>query len=192
MLVCPGASALRGDDPDQITAELKRLEASILTNKNSKFRMYNLRSADELQYAVKLQGLLSTLKDFDKRVESPWISIYSNSKQDIDSLANISLSNVKYICEPPAGKLAENTIILPKVDFDYKVTMGKTTQNYEAFVGWAETNSKLKLTKGCKKDLSKPRSWGGSYFYLTGDNNLLMAKMHLGSTISKIERIIKA
>jgi hypothetical protein len=58
-------------------------------------------------------------------------------------------------------------------------------------VAWAGTNSKLKLTKSCAKALLKPRSWGGSYFYITGDNNLLMAKMHLGGCISKVERIIK-
>jgi hypothetical protein len=40
--------------------------------------------------------------------------------------------------------------------------------------------------------LGKSRSWGGTHFYITGDNNLLMAKMHLAGAISKVERIIKA
>lgn len=81
---------------------------------------------------------------------------------------------------------------MPKINFDYKVTIGKTIQEHSAFIQWAEGNAKLKLTKSVKKELSKHRSWGGAYFYLTGDNNLLMAKMHLGGSINKVERIIKA
>ena len=53
-------------------------------------------------------------------------------------------------------------------------------------------NKKCKLTKSCTSALLRPRSWGGQHFYITGDNNLLMAKMHLGSSIAKVERIIKA
>jgi capsular polysaccharide biosynthesis protein len=54
------------------------------------------------------------------------------------------------------------------------------------------SNKKCKLTKSCIRELEKQRSWGGSHFYITGNNNLLLAKMHLGGSISKIERIIKA
>jgi hypothetical protein len=81
---------------------------------------------------------------------------------------------------------------MSKVNFDYKVTLGKTNQECSAFVQWAENNAKLKLTKSCKTELSKNKSWGGTFFYITGDNNLLMAKMHLGGSINKVERIIKA
>jgi hypothetical protein len=47
------------------------------------------------------------------------------------------------------------------------------------------------MTKSCKTALGKNKSWGGTHFYVSGENNLLMAKMHLGGSILKIERIIK-
>jgi hypothetical protein len=70
--------------------------------------------------------------------------------------------------------------------------LGKTTQEHSAFIQWAENNAKLKLTKTCKRELARDYSWGGTYFYVTGENNLLMTKMHLGGSINKVERIIKA
>jgi hypothetical protein len=108
-------------------------------------------------------------------------------------LAKLDSTNVKYICVPPKNSsLTNNTVIMPKMNFDYRVTLGKTMQENTAFITWASTNKKCKLTKSCIRDLGKTRSWGGTHFYITGDNNLLMAKMHLGGSISKVERIIKA
>ena len=100
---------------------------------------------------------------------------------------------VKYISKPPDNATLESGVVmLPKIDFEYKITLGKTTQEHTAFVEWAQNNKKVKLTNSCVRDLAKDRSWGGTYFYITGDKNVLMAKMHLGSSINKIERIIKA
>jgi hypothetical protein len=132
------------------------------------------------------------MSDIDIRIETPWISVYTSNKKNIDKLVNLDKDRVKYVCVPPANTtLSEDTIIMPKMDFDFRVTLGKTSNECTAFVSWAETNAKVKLTKSCIRDLSKMRSWGGTHFYVTGDNNLLMAKMHLGGCISKIERIAK-
>jgi hypothetical protein len=80
---------------------------------------------------------------------------------------------------------------MPKMNYDYRVTLGKTTQEYQSFIEWAETSKKIKLTKSCKKDLQRLRTWGGTHFYISGENNLLLAKMHLSGAIAKIERIVK-
>jgi hypothetical protein len=69
--------------------------------------------------------------------------------------------------------------------------MGRTRQSHENFVEWASGNSKLKLTKSCADALNRNHSWGGTYFYVKGDNNLLMARMMLGGSINKVEKIIK-
>jgi hypothetical protein len=156
------------------------------------WRNYYIKTQDDLDYALALQHTLSKQTDIDIRVESPWITVYTNSKKHIDALAKIDKERVKYISEPAAKTtLEQNTIIMPKMDYDYRITLGKTIQEHSSFVEWAETNPKLKITKSAKVDLLKPRSWGGKHFYLTGDNNLLLAKMHLGSSIAKIERIVK-
>ena len=160
---------------------------------NLSWRTTTIKTQDELTYAFKLANVLNSLTDLDVRVESPWISVYSNSKADIEALANIDHDKVKYISEPPENNvLATNTVIMPKMDYEFRVTLGKTIQEHSAFISWAENNKKLKLTKSCIKDLSKSRSWGGTHFYVTGENNLLMVKMHLGGSLAKVERIIKA
>lgn len=196
VLVCAGAGWFRGGDWDSALDMLKRVDLSsgsvrgigIYGNKKSQ-----IKSQDELDYAFKLLAKLKSVKDIVIRVESPWISIYSNSKSSIDSIINIDHSKVKYVCVPPHNTaLNSETIIMPKINYDYRVTLGKTTQDHSAFIQWAEKNTKVKLTKACKRELARNMSWGGTYFYITGDNNLLLAKMHLGHCINKVERIVKA
>jgi hypothetical protein len=152
-----------------------------------------MKSQEDLDYALSLRILLLSITDADIRVESPWISIYTNNLAAVDSLANLDNNRVKYISKPDKNnKLSADTIIMPKMNFEFRVTLGKTTHENSAFVQWLEGNKKCRLTKSAKKDLLKTNSWGGKHFYITGDNNLLMAKMHLGGSISKVERIIKA
>jgi len=188
VVVCPGAQLFR-NGLEQAFDHLTKVN---LESTASKWRTSHIKTQGDLDYAFKLHNTLSTMTDFDVRVESPWISIYGNNKKQIDKITRIDNDRVKYICVPPANVILDsNTIIMPKMNFEYRVTLGKTNQEHGAFIQWAETNKKLKLTKSCKKELSKPLSWGGTHFYITGDNNLLMTKMHLGGSISKVERIIK-
>lgn len=188
VLTCAGSSLFRAGQIDSALTELRSISFE-----NNKVRYHNhIKTQDDLDYALALATELSKLKDFDLRVESPWISIYTNSLTDINKLVSIGRNHVKYISKPPDNtSLDAGTVIMPKMDFDYRITLGKTIQEHSAFISWAESNKKCKLTKSCIRDLSKTRSWGGTHFYITGDNNLLMARMHLGGSISKVERIIK-
>lgn len=188
VITCAGASWFRGGDLDQVLSNLNKPNLG----PNTTFNRYGVKTQEDLDYARKLYAQLKKLKDYDIRVESPWITLYTSNKKDIDSVINVDKSKVKYVCLPPdQTSLEENTIIMPKVGFDYRVTIGKTTSENSAFISWAESNPKLKLTKSCKRELQRNMSWGGTFFYVSGENNLLMTKMHLGSTINKIERIIK-
>jgi hypothetical protein len=195
VLVCSGAQWFRSNNMDEILRNLEKIKNKLADNPTDVYSRskYAIRSQPDLDYALQLHHQLTLLKDIDLRIETPWVTIYTNSKRDIDAIIQLDESKVKYVSLPPADSVLEaNTIILPKINFDYRITLGKTTQEHSTFVQWAETSDKLKLTKTCKKDLLKPRSWGGSYFYITGDNNLLMAKIHLGGCISKVERIISS
>jgi len=186
VLVCSSAGAFRAGD-------MEKTLQSIEKSSKSPYRNSILHKAkDDSNYAIKLANAIHKLSDIDIRIESPWISIYTNSKSDIDALAKIDKNQVKYICEPPASGLAADTIIMPKMDYDFRVTLGKTTSSNLPFIEWALQNKKVKLPKGCILELTRNRSWGGKHFYISGDNNLLMAKMHLGGCIAKIERIVKA
>jgi len=152
-----------------------------------------IKTQEGLDYALLLASTLQKLTDIDIRVEAPWITVYTNDRKQIDKLSKLDTSKIKYISQPAANtNLAENTIVMPKMDYDYRITLGKTLHPNPAFIEWAENSPKCKLTKSCIRDLQKARSWGGTHCYITGDNNLLLAKMHLGESISKIERIVKS
>ena len=190
VLVCAGAQMFRANDMASTILQLQKID---ITDKSvPPWRNTHIKTQDELDYAFKLQAVLSQLTDVELRVESPWISIYTNSKTDVDILTKLDESKVKYISAPlPNTGLSCDTVIMPKINFEFKVTLGRTTQEHSAFITWATGNKKLRLTESCVIALNRPRSWGGTYFYITGDNNLLMARMHLGGSIGKVERIVK-
>jgi hypothetical protein len=194
VLVSSLASCFRNKDAVTILGQLKKRRMAFNLDpkgeNNIYYRAHNKVSEEDFDFAFKLLNQLAKMEDFDLRIESPWISLYCNSKKDVDTIIKFDAERVKYYSSPDAD-LEVGTIIMPKVPFDYRVTMGKTSQPQQAFISWADSNSKIKLTKSCRRDLEKPTSWGGTYFYINGDNMLLMAKMHLGGSITKIERIIK-
>lgn len=198
MLVVPGASLFRGCDLDVVLSSLKKVSIADAAKAGNSTPYYvgwksGVKTQSDLDYALALCTRLKKLNNFDIRVETPFISVYSNTEADIIALAKIDNDRVKYISKPPTNTtLTCSTIVMPKMNYEYRVTLGKTTHENSGFVTWADSNKKVKLTKSCIRDLNKDRSWGGTYFYITGDNNLLMAKMHLGSSINKIERIVKA
>lgn len=192
VLVVPGASYFRSGDMDATIKQLQKVDLSKSIS-DSFYQTNKIRTKEDLVYALALQKELKQLSNVDVRVETPWISVYANSRKDIDALANIDIDRVKYISLPPiSASLNDKTIIMPKMKYDYRITLGKTTHNFNSFVEWAETNTKVKLTKSCIRDLNKDKSWGGTHLYVNGDNTLLMVKMHLGGAINKIERIVKA
>lgn len=190
VLVCPTASLLRGGDFD---GALKALELWHPGDKNTWNWQSRIKTPADYEFAKSLTKDLKKLKDFEVRIEQPNVNVYTNNEKDVTFLEKKYSDSIKYISKPLKDNvLQEGVIVMPKMDYGYKITMGATRQEYTAFIDWAEANAKVKLTKSCIRDLSKSRSWGGTHFYITGDNNLLMAKMHLGSSISKVQRIIKA
>jgi hypothetical protein len=186
VLVSAGAPLLRnGNDLDET---LKTLDSYDLVNNKTFIRF---KSKDALDYCKSLVKCIKNLKDYEIRIESPLISFYTNNKTDIDRLAKLDKNMVKYISVPPKDGIVSGTVIMPKVNYEFKVTMGKTRQEHTDFISWAEKDSRVKLTKSCRRDLAKLISWGGTHFYINGEKNLLVARMMLGGSISKVEKIVK-
>jgi hypothetical protein len=151
-----------------------------------------IKTKEDLDYLLKLHKAFGKMQDYDYRIESPWISVYTNSKSDIDKLVKLDEERVKYVSQPAKKtQLADGTVVMPKKDFEFRITLGKTISEHSAFVEWAEGNKNLQLTKSCKRDLLRDRSWGGTHFYVTGERNITLTKVHLGGSINKIERIVK-
>ncbi len=189
VLICPAATLLRGGDID---GALKQLSNWKMGDRNLWNWQSRIKSPEDLEFTKSLCLDLKKLQDFIVRIESPSINFYTNNEKDVKLLEKKYGDHIKYISKPPAEtSLEQGVIVMPKMNFDFKVTMGATKQEYTSFISWAEANAKVKLTKSCIRDLTRTRSWGGTHFYITGENNLLLAKMHLGSTISKVQRILK-
>jgi len=185
VLVCPAAGWFRGRNVSEALDKIK--ENGIGAHKNP---FNKVKTPEDFDYCMKLARSILKMSNFNIRVESPFISFYTNNRQDIDLLTKLDTERVKYI-SIPSGTVEMNTIIMPKIDFDFRVTLGKSNKPQDSFVEWADANSKIKLTKGCKSQLLRSVSWGGSYFYVKGEKQLLMAKMMLGGSINKVETIVK-
>lgn len=189
VLVCACAGMFRGKDLQETKKSIAEYDVAAPKNK---WIWGAARTQADLDYASELVKVLEKLEDYTVRIENPWLSVYSNSSKDLYKIVKIKKEAVKYFCVPPEGGINADTIILPKIDFEFKVTLSKTTRPCTDFIEWADKSPKVKLTKRCIRDLSLDNSWGGSHFYITGEKNLLLAKMQLGGCISKIERIVKA
>lgn len=149
----------------------------------------------EKQYAQELLELFTKLEDYDLRVENPLLSFYTNNEKDALKVAKVDANRTKYVSYPSTDSehlLEYNTVILKRLDYGFKITMAQCPNDVSNFVQWCENNNKVRLTERAKRDLNKPRSWGGSHFYVKDDKTLTMVKMFLGSYISKIERVVKA
>ena len=180
VLVCPIAGWFRGNKLDYVLEKLK-----------------NTESAPEwmiIEYCFKLRDLMSTLGDYELRIESPRINLYTNDSTTIEKLASLDDQRVKFICLPnrTSPVLEKDNVIVKTLDYKYKIHIGATRQDYQSFLNWSDGNDKLRLTKRIKKDLGKGFSWGGGYFYVKDDKTLTMVRMFLGSVISRIETVIKA
>ena len=76
VLVCPVASWFRGVNLEYIREKLLEIENKPLPLDTPLWS--KLRNKDDLEYCLKLEHRLSTIKDFSVRVEHPLISLYSN------------------------------------------------------------------------------------------------------------------
>lgn len=181
VLVLHRPGVFRGGDLDAILKKLDKPKESYPNN---------LMVEDN--YKRKVCNTLSMM-EFGLRVEGSLLSIYSNRLSDIDQIANIEPERVKYISKPVDGNILEpGTIVIKDSKYDFRVSLGRSKQSQDAFIEWCDANTnKVKLTPGCRRALCQQESWGGTYFYVAGEKTLLMAKMHLGTSIARIDKIIK-
>jgi hypothetical protein len=187
VLVNKGAFWFRGNNLDYVEQRLEN-NSSLLTWEKE------LTKTDR-EYNQKLLLLFRQCDDYDLRIENPLLSFYTNNEKDISKLAKIDIFKVKYVVMPDANSqqsLNKNTVIVKKLDFDFKVSMGRTTQEFISFINWCEDNPKIRMPKRVKHDLSKSYSWGGGHFYVKDEKTLLMVKMFVGSWINKVEQVVKA
>ena len=189
VLVCPVANWFRGNDLENVIDRLNELEATGVSP-----TWVKLRSDEDTVFCKNLHTTLSKFNDYELRVEQPFINFYTNDSKYIEQLAVVDEGRVKYVSLPNKNNpdLVAGSVIVKKLDYDYKIFMGRTRKNHNNFVTWAETNKKIRLTPTVKKHLNKDSSWGGGYFYVKGAQTLTMVRVFLGGDIAKIDSVIKA
>ena len=189
----PCATWFRKGMLDVVLEELKLIEdtgkiRSFLVSRNIR----NIKK--ELGYVRELHKILSTRSpNFLIRVEHPLVSIYTNDDSLVEEIGNLDPESIKYISLPEDNKsslLVEGVVLVKNIDYGYKVHLGPCGNN-ESFVKWCEENDKVRLPRRAKYNLLKPKSFGGYYFYVKDEKTLTMVKMFIGSSIHKIEKVVK-
>lgn len=188
VIVTPVACFFRRSDIKEIKANLTDLDIKRIPS------YLKIKSPNDVSYALKICEILENhTLDYNLRIESPYLNFYSSDSTVVETLVNLDPDQIKYITIPfkTSPTLSANTIIVKKLDFDFKVTMGRTRKDHTDFLEWASKNDKIKLTKKIQKDLKRNNAWGGSYFYVKGEKTLTMVRMFLGSNIAKTETVLK-
>lgn len=188
-LICPASNWFRGNDLDFVSNKLEDIKKGGYCPPWLK-----IKSGEDQQYCIDICKILKGFKDYDIRVEHPLLNLYTNDSNQVEKLANIDPERTKYVCMPNKNHpaLGKNAVIVKRLNYDFKIYIGRTRKSYPEFVSWCAKNKNIRLTSRLRDDLSRNSSWGGSYFYVRGENTLTMVKMFIGSEISKIEQIIKA
>lgn len=188
VLKTKGCGWFRNNNLDTVVTNLS------LQDSDKKPTWVPLLNKQERLFVSKLHKILKSANDYEIRVENPLISLYTNTESLIETLAGLDTDSVKYVSYPKPGSetLLENACVITKrLDFDYKITMGRTRQEFKSFVDWCKGKEKIRLTKRAINDLSKDHSWGGYYFYVKDDKTLTVVKIFLGSHIQLIEKVTK-
>ncbi len=189
VIVSKASSWFRGGD-------LVNVKKNISTVSVSTVQWVKKITPQDVDYALKLVTSMTPMSDYTIRVESPYINFYTNTEKDVEKLAKVDANNVKYVCLPAPGSESDldlKKIIVKNIDHEFRVTMGRTRQNYTNFVQWGESKpDKIRLPKRAKNQLSKDGSWGGYYFYVKDEKTLTMVKMFVGGDIQTVEHCVKS
>lgn len=152
-------------------------------------------SPNDKNHAKKLAELLKTVDNWAVRVETPFVSLYLNTEDDLEKVVQACKNRLKYveIPDPKSENLLEEGIVLvKKLNYGFKVSLGASHQNHSNFVQWCENNPKVRMPKRAKRDLNKDSNAGGSFFYVKDEKSLILVKMFLGRTITKVETVVQA
>ena len=132
--------------------------------------------------------------DFTLRVESSFISIFSNDKKWIEKIKNDITNDFAHEYWSPDPDLIcylDPKIILVNgpVNYKYKVTLGPKGE--PSFATWAEKNPQhIKIGSIAKKEI-KEDSWvNGFYFYAKNEKTLQICSLMLGNKIRRVDTLV--
>jgi hypothetical protein len=187
-IVCVFSSFFRGNNIKFVHQKLKDIK------KTGDLPIWAKKAtAQDIEYGLELSKTLLKMQDYSVRVESPIMSFYTNNDSDLKTITDIDPELIKYVSLPDVQQhMEKDTVYVKKLDYGFKITMGRTTQSLANFIQWTEANpSKIRMPKRCLADLSSGHSWGGGHFYVKDDKTLTIVKIFLGTSIAKVDHVVK-
>lgn len=162
-----------------------------------KWGSYYVKSvtATEFGYAKELHRLLNKYEDYKLRIARYDMWVYSNDKdlmQDIIAIDNESVSEF-WDVEPEIAKVLkihENlSIVAAPSPYDFKVYL-KSSNSTRKAVDWCRANlDKIKIGEQCLNNM-EDGVVDGNYFYIRDEKVLMLVRMMIGDSISRIERLV--
>lgn len=187
-IICIFAGYFRGNNIKFAQDKLKELKKTGLYPIWAK-----QATVQDVEYGLEICKYLLKIQDYSIRVENPVLSFYTNNDSDLKFITDINPELVKYVSLPDNQQdMEKDTVYVKKLDYGFKVTMGRTMQSQNNFIQWVKANSnKIRMPKRCLEDLARGHSWGGGHFYVKDDKTLTMVKMFLGTSIARVDRVVK-
>lgn len=194
----PLAPIFRGKNFGYARDTLDRLQQDFEAG-NPMYRTLYLRrssvTADELQAAQVLYKILTTTnEEYKLRVDSTWMSIYSNNTRFLDDIMNkVNVTMSEY--HRPKPELLDiikdaNTVVVKKhIPHKYRITLGERTD--QGFVRWAETNlDKIKITDYTLNSIRQNCWTKGLYFYARDEKIIQLLTLILGNSIRRVDKVV--
>ena len=153
-------------------------------------REVRIKLAD-LHYGQKIYSALCKDVDYRLRVEGRDLSIYSVDKEWLLELAD-QVNGCALEWWEPKTLLQPNTIVMTSAlkDWGYRITLGDNVP--KSFYQWIKNNlDKVRIGPAFKESIDAEYSYmRGYYFYVKNDKALSLVTLVLGSSISKIDKIV--
>ena len=169
----------------------KELENNKFTNVEQLCRLWNMYFASKLEEFRQCATILNQIQHESKIYIDRWyqtVDVFTNNALAIEQLRKIRLHH--NYSEVVSTKLQPNQIYLPNIQFDYKITLKNSTDGSPGFGTWAKKHKNVRLTPKCEKLFNSNRTQYDAYFYVSGENTLLLVQMMIGTAIRKIEYVV--
>lgn len=135
-------------------------------------------------------NILKNEKDYQLRIETNCINIYSNNESFIDKITASVKGQVYYISKPVSEKVRDyllnskfKIIANSKPEFKYKVTINPLRDDVDSFMDWGNSmTGKVRL-------LSAPK-YSEGYFYALDSKVVTLCRLFLGSKIRRVDELV--
>ena len=150
----------------------------------------------DLNYAKDLYSILTTHDDYKIRIDrGVYMWLYTNTRSLLDDVINLGNYAVKDLWdvaeEDKVFLLANQNCVLvdSPPDYDYKIYL-KSQGDPAKIVNWCADNlDKIRIGEQCLKNLRA--GWvNGNYFFVRDEQVLMLVRIMIGDSITRVEKQI--